>query len=288
MMFQGSIVAIVTPMHADGSIAMDALHDLVAWHLEEGTQGIVVAGTTGESATLTAQEYRQVISAVVSEVAHQIPVIAGSGTNCTQKTIELTQEAKDLGVDACLLLTPYCTRPTQAGLLAHYQKVADNVAIPQILYNVPTRTACDLLPQTTIALAKHPNIVGIKECVSSHYAPLMTALGGQFDIFSGDDGSAGELLTLGGQGVISVVANVAPRLMRNWCDAFAQGDSATALALQQRLQGLNDTLFLESNPIPVKWALNQMGKIPPGIRLPLTPLSVQYQPLLQEALRGVL
>ncbi|HLF66862.1 MAG TPA: 4-hydroxy-tetrahydrodipicolinate synthase [Gammaproteobacteria bacterium] len=284
-MFSGSIVALVTPMHADGSLDIDALRRLVAWHIEQGTQALVAAGTTGEFSALTPEEYRIVIRAVVEESAHRIPVIAGSGTSCTQKTIELTQLAKDLGVDACLLLTPCGIKPTQAGLIAHYLKIAQSVAIPQLLYNVPTRTACDLLPETVAQIAQHPHVVGIKECVSDHYSPLMNTLGQRLDILSGDDASALELFTLGGHGVISVVANVVPKLMRTFWEAAKAGQNDEAQRLQHSLQALYDTLFLEANPIPVKWALHEMGAIGSEIRLPLTPLSELYRAKVQEALR---
>lgn len=288
-MFSGSIVALVTPMHADGRLDLDALRNLVAWHIEQGTQGLVVAGTTGESAALSLEEYQTVIREVVKSAAKRIPVIAGSGTNSTQKTIALTQMAKDLGVDACLLLTPYCVRPTQAGLVAHYLAVANNVAIPQILYNVPSRTACDLLPESVVQLAPHPHIVALKECVSANgrYEQLIESVGSQIDILTGDDATTFDLLKVGGKGVISVVANVAPRLVQDLCEAGLQKDWDKALQLKQQLQGLYDNLFVESNPIPVKWALTQMGRIPSGIRLPLTPLSVQYQAPLATALQGI-
>ncbi len=284
-MFSGSIVALVTPLHADGRLDLESLRRLVSWHIEQGTQGIVAAGTTGEFSALTAEEYRLVVSTVIEESAHRVPVIAGSGTSSTQKTIELTQLAKDLGVDACLLLTPCGIKPTQAGLIAHYLKIAQSVAIPQIVYNVPTRTACDLLPESVIKIAQHPHVVGIKECVSGHYQPLITALGGRFAILSGDDPTALDLMKLGGQGVISVVANVAPQLMRELCDRARAGRLDEADRLQQRLLALYDTLFIESNPIPVKWALHEMGWIGSAIRLPLTPLSETYRAQVQAALR---
>lgn len=284
-MFSGSLVALVTPMNPDGSLAISALRNLVAWHIEQGTQGIIAAGTTGESAALTFAEYQQVIREVISEASGRIPVIAGTGTNSTQKTIELSQAAKDLGADACLILTPYCVKPTQQGLLLHYQKIANSVAIPQILYNAPGRTCCDLLPETVAQLMGYPHIVGIKECVSENnrYQQLVQLSQHRMDILSGDDVTVYDLFKAGGQGVISVTANVAPKQMRAFCDA-AKKDLNSAKALDEQLQALHHVLFLESNPIPVKWALYQMGLIPAGIRLPLTPLSVQYQKMLSEAL----
>lgn len=288
-MFSGSLVALVTPMNQEGSLDIPALRDLVAWHIEQGTQGIIAAGTTGESAALNFDEYQQVIREVLTEARARIPVIAGTGTNSTEKTIALTKTAKELGADACLILTPYCVKPTQQGLLLHYQKIADSVAIPQILYNAPGRTAVDLLPETVQQLVAYPNIVAIKECVSENnrYQTLVKMAQGKMDILSGDDGSAFELLRVGGQGVISVTANIAPKLMREFCDAMLNGDIASGQKLDQQLQPLHHALFLESNPIPVKWALAQMGLIPPGIRLPLTPLSVQYHDALKEALNGL-
>ncbi|MFA6038039.1 MAG: 4-hydroxy-tetrahydrodipicolinate synthase [Legionellales bacterium] len=285
-MFSGSLVALVTPMHADGSLDISALRDLVAWHIEQGTQGIIAAGTTGEAAALTFLEYQQVVREVLLETRARVPVLAGTGTNSTQKTIELTQTAKELGVDACLILTPYCVKPTQAGLLLHYQKIADSVSIPQILYNAPGRTACDLLPETVKQLVGYANIVGIKECVSENnrYQTLVQYAADQMAVLSGDDATAYELLKVGGQGVISVTANVAPRLMRQFCDAMLAGDVELGHKLDKQLQALHQNLFLESNPIPVKWALHKMGLIPSGIRLPLTPLSVQYHTALNEAL----
>ncbi|MGA2655184.1 MAG: 4-hydroxy-tetrahydrodipicolinate synthase, partial [Gammaproteobacteria bacterium] len=225
-MFSGSLVALVTPMNADGSLAINALRDLVAWHIEQGTQGIIAAGTTGESAALNFAEYQQVVREVLSEARGRVPVIAGTGTNSTEKTIELTRTAKALGADACLILTPYCVKPTQLGLLLHYKKIADSVAIPQILYNAPGRTACDLLPETVKQLIAYPNIVGIKECVSDNnrYQTLVELAQQKMDILSGDDITAYELLRVGGQGVISVTANVAPKLMRGFCDAMLSGD----------------------------------------------------------------
>ncbi len=288
-MFSGSLVALVTPMHADGLVDFNALHDLVAWHIEQGTQGIIAAGTTGESAALTFAEYQQVIREVINEARGRVPIIAGSGCNSTQKTIELTRTAKELGADACLILTPYCVKPTQGGLLQHYQKIADNVAIPQLLYNAPGRTACDLLPETVAQLVGKAHIVGIKECVSANnrYQTLVNQAANKMAIFSGDDPTALDLFKAGGQGIISVTANIAPKLMRNFCDAALAGDIANAEKFDEQLQRLHRVMFLESNPIPVKWALNEMGRIPPGIRLPLTPLSVQYHAALREALHGL-
>ncbi len=287
-MFSGSLVALVTPMRADGSLDIAALHNLVAWHIEQGTQGIIAAGTTGEAAALTFSEYQQVIREVLQEARGRIPVIAGTGTNSTQKTIELTQTAKELGVDACLILTPYGIKPTQTGLLLHYQKIAEQVAIPQILYNAPGRTACDLLPQTVKQLMGHAHIIGIKECVSEHnrYQQLLAQRQERFDVLGGDDLTAYDLLKLGGQGVISVTANIVPKLMRTFCDAALKNE-AKAAQLDKQLQPLHQALFLESNPIPIKWALQLRGLIPAGIRLPLTPLSVQYQAALNEALHDL-
>jgi len=288
-MFSGSLVALVTPMNADGSLAIEALHKLIHWHIEQGTQGIVVAGTTGESPTLDFDEYRLLIQETIAQVAHRVPVIAGSGTNGTDKTISLTQAAKDLGVDACLLITPYYNKPTQAGLQAHYEKVARSVAIPQILYNNPVRTACDLLPETVGRLAKIANIIAIKEAVASdnRFGRLVEQADGQLRVFSGDDASVIDCLQAGGQGVISVTANILPQQMRAICDAGLNGQLAQAKALQETLMPCHQAMFVASNPVPVKWALAQLGFIPTGIRLPLLPLSTENQPTVHAALSAL-
>ncbi|MCX8049448.1 MAG: 4-hydroxy-tetrahydrodipicolinate synthase [Methylohalobius sp.] len=285
-MIKGSIVALVTPMNADGSLNDAVLRELVEFHIEQGTDAIVAVGTTGEAATLDYEEHCQVIRWVVEQARGRLPVIAGTGSNCTREAIELTQKAKDLGADACLLVTPYYNKPTQEGLYQHFKAVAEAVAIPQILYNVPSRCGCDLLPETVARLSLIPNIVGLKEACADPIARArqIRDLCPGFPIYSGDDASARQLCLEGGAGVISVTANVAPRLMHRMILAALAGDAEQAAALDNRLTGLHRALFLESNPIPVKWALNALGKIPEGIRLPLTWLAPQYQPEVRQAL----
>ncbi len=286
-MIQGSIVALVTPMQPDGSLHETALRKLVDWHIEQGTDAIVAVGTTGESATLDAEEHCQVIRWVVEQAAGKVPVIAGTGSNCTREAIELTREAESVGADACLLVTPYYNKPTQEGLYHHYRAIAEAVAIPQILYNVPGRTACDLLPSTVARLAGIDNIVGIKE--ASHDTParareIRQLCGADFPVYSGDDATACQVCLEGGAGVISVTANVVPRMMHQMIESARSGEHEQALSLDEQLAALHQDLFIESNPIPVKWALHAMGLIPPGIRLPLTWLEEIHQPRVQAAL----
>jgi 4-hydroxy-tetrahydrodipicolinate synthase len=286
-MFQGSMVALVTPMRADGSIDMEALDRLLDWHVAAGTDAIVAVGTTGESATLDFEEHCAVIAHAVSRVAGRIPVIAGTGANATREAIHLTQCARDAGADACLLVTPYYNKPTQQGLFLHYRAIAEAVDIPQILYNVPGRTAVDLLPETVERLASAPNIVGLKEALGKpeRTRELVARVGGRLELYSGDDATALDFLLAGGQGVISVTANVAPAMMHEMCAAALAGDAARAREINARLDGLNHALFLEANPIPVKWAVARMGLIPSGIRLPLTPLSEPYHAPVLDAMR---
>ena len=286
-MFQGSMVALVTPMRRDGSIDMDALDRLLDWHLAAGTDAIVAVGTTGESATLDFEEHCAVIARVVKHIGGRIPVIAGTGANATREAIHLTQCAKDAGADACLLVTPYYNKPTQQGLFLHYQAVAEAVDVPQILYNVPGRTAVDLLPETVERLAGVPNIVGLKEALGSpeRTRELVERVGGRIDLYSGDDATALDFLLAGGQGVISVTANVAPAAMHQMCMAALAGDGATARKINTRLDGLHHALFHEANPIPVKWAVTRMGLMPDGIRLPLTPLSEPFHAAVLDAMR---
>lgn len=274
-MFQGSMVALVTPMREDGSLDEASLRGLVDWHVEQGSDGIVAVGTTGECPTLDEEEHCRVIRLVVEYAAGRIPVIAGTGANSTTEAINLTRRAREAGADACLLVSPYYNKPTQEGLYLHHKAVAEAVDIPQILYNVPGRTACDMLPETVARLAGIDNIVGIKEATGDlSRVPLLRELcGDDFAIYSGDDATGRELLLLGGQGVISVTANVAPALMHRMCAAALAGDRAEAGNLDARLEALHRDLFIESNPIPVKWAMVELGRIPPGIRLPLTWLS---------------
>ena len=291
-MIAGSMVALVTPMDAQGRLDWDALSKLVDFHLQEGTNAIVAVGTTGESATLDVNEHIEVIRLVVKQVAGRIPVIAGTGANSTREAIELTTNAKAAGADACLLVTPYYNKPTQEGLYQHFKAIAEAVDIPQILYNVPGRTACDMLPATVIRLSTVPNIIGIKEATGdlTRVPAILAGVSSDFLVYSGDDATAVELILLGGKGNISVTANVAPRDMSDLCAAAMRGDADTARALHEKLMPLNKTLFIESNPIPVKWALHEMGMMSDGIRLPLTWLSEPCHEPLRQAMRqsGVL
>ena len=286
-MFHGSMVALVTPMHADGGLDWEALERLVEFHVENGTDAIVAVGTTGESATLDEAEHCQVIRFVVERVRGRLPVIAGTGSNSTREAIDLTRCAMEAGADACLLVTPYYNKPTQRGLYEHYKAVAEAVPIPQILYNVPGRTACDLLPETVEALSRLPNIVGIKEASGNLERPreLIARCGERLDVYSGDDALALDVVAAGGKGVISVTANVAPKPMHEALAAALAGDLEQARRINRPLEALHRDLFLEANPIPVKWALVEMGLIEPGIRLPLTPLSPRYHEPLRQAMR---
>ncbi|MES2674715.1 MAG: 4-hydroxy-tetrahydrodipicolinate synthase [Pseudomonadota bacterium] len=285
-MIQGSMVALVTPMNADTSLDWASLHKLVDWHLEQGTHAIVVVGTTGESATLTVLEHLQVVKKVVDQVNGRIPVIAGTGANSTAEAVELTQSAKDAGVDACLLVTPYYNKPTQEGLFLHHQHVARAVAIPQILYNVPGRTGVDMKTETALRLAGVANIVGIKEATGDllRAKALIEQAPSSFAIISGDDATAVELILMGGKGDISVTANVVPSQIARMCELALDGYAEAARAINARLLPLHDAMFVESNPIPVKWAVAQLGLMQPGIRLPLTSLSTQYHAQVKAAM----
>ncbi len=291
-MIAGSMVALVTPMDAQGGLDWDALSKLVDFHLQEGTHAIVAVGTTGESATLSVSEHIEVIRRVVDQVAGRIPVIAGTGANCTREAIELTENAKNAGADACLLVTPYYNKPTQEGLYQHFRHIAESVAIPQILYNVPGRTVCDMLPDTVARLSSVPNIIGIKEATGDlqRAREVLDRVSQDFLVYSGDDPTAVEMILMGGKGNISVTANVAPRAMSELCAAAMRGEAAMARAINDRLMPLHKNLFIESNPIPVKWALREMGLIQQGIRLPLTWLSERCHEPLRLAMRqsGVL
>jgi len=285
-MFNGSMVAMVTPMAADESVDSEALARLVEFHIEQGTDAIVAVGTTGESATLTHEEHAQVIADVVRLVNGRVPVIGGTGANSTHEAIELTRAAEKAGVDACLLVTPYYNKPTQEGLYLHYKAVAEAVSIPQILYNVPGRTACDMLGPTVVKLAEIDNIVGIKEATGDidRIHELVGNCGDDFDVLSGEDWLCCETMLAGGKGVISVTANVAPRQMHEMSVAAVAGDAERARKLDARLQPLHKGLFLESNPIPVKWAVEQLGLIGPALRLPMTPLSEHLYDDVREAM----
>jgi len=285
------MVAVVTPMQADGALDFAALAGLVEFHIENGTDALIAVGTTGESATLDFEEHIAVVAKVVELVRRRIPVIAGTGANSTREALHLTQRAMEAGADACLLVTPYYNKPTQEGLYRHYKLIADRVPIPQILYNVPGRTACDMQPDTVERLADTPNIIGIKEASTlERIQELVRRCGDRLDVYSGDDGIAAEAILSGAKGNISVTANVAPRLMHEMCAAALAGDRTRTEAINSQVAGLHKALFLESNPIPVKWAVSQLGLIPPGIRLPLTPLSEQFQPAVRAAMQqaGVL
>jgi 4-hydroxy-tetrahydrodipicolinate synthase len=286
-MIQGSIVALVTPMKRDGSLDDESLSRLIEFHIEQGTDAIVAVGTTGESATLDEEEHCRVIQFVVDRVAGRIPVIAGTGANSTTEAINLTVRAKDAGADACLLVTPYYNKPTQEGLYRHYKAVADAVNIPQILYNVPGRTACDMLPATVARLAQIPNIVGIKEATGNldRAKEIMRLCDPDFLLYSGDDATACEFCLIGGKGVISVTANVAPKLMHDMCAAAIAGNAETARGIDARLSALHRDLFIESNPIPVKWAVHDLRLIDAGIRLPLTWLSDSCHEAVRNAMR---
>lgn len=286
-MIQGSMVALVTPMHADNSLDWDSLHKLVDWHLEQGTHAIVAVGTTGESATLNVEEHLAVIKKIVDQVNGRIPVIAGTGANSTSEAVELTQAAKSAGADACLLVTPYYNKPTQEGLFLHHQFVAKAVAIPQYLYNVPGRTGVDMKPETALRLAKVPNIVGIKEATGDlERAKLLIQQAPEsFAIISGDDATAVDLILLGGKGDISVTANVVPAAIARMCELALAGEAEAARAINKRLLPLHDAMFVESNPIPVKWAVERLGLIQAGIRLPLTRLSEQYHQQVKTAMQ---
>jgi 4-hydroxy-tetrahydrodipicolinate synthase len=287
-MFHGSMVALVTPMTPDGSVDDPALTALVEFHVAHGTDAIVAVGTTGESATLDFPEHCAVMRRVVTLAAGRVPVIGGTGANSTSEAISLTRAAMEAGVDACLLVTPYYNKPTQEGLFQHFKAVAEAVAVPQILYNVPGRTAVDLKPETVRRLASISNIVGLKEATGDLERArwLVEHCGEQIDLYSGDDATAMEFMLAGGKGDISVTANVAPRAMHELCAAARAGDRQTASPLNERLMPLHTGLFVESNPIPVKWALHEMGLIQSGIRLPLTPLAEPLREPLRAAMRA--
>lgn len=271
-MIQGSLVALVTPMHESGEVDTESLKKLVEFHIEQGTDGLVAVGTTGESATLNEQEHCAVIRAVVDLVDDRIPVIAGTGANSTTEAIALTRAGKAAGATACLLVTPYYNKPTQEGLYRHYKTVAETVDIDQILYNVPSRTACDMLPETIARLAPIDNIIGVKEATAdlSRIAEIRAACGAKFALYSGDDATTCKFCLQGGNGVITVTGNVAPRLMHDMVQAAMDNDRDMALSLDAQLAGLHKHLFIQANPIPVKWAMTEMGLIGKGIRLPMT------------------
>lgn len=285
-MLQGSLVAIVTPMFDDGSLDLDALRQLIDWHIDAGTDGIVIVGTTGESPTVDVNEHCLLIKTTVEHVAKRVPVIAGTGANSTREAIELTQNAKDFGADACLLVAPYYNKPTQEGLYQHYAAVAAAVDIPQILYNVPGRTGCDISNDTAIRLSAISNIVGIKDATGGveRGTDLLLRAPKDFAVYSGDDATGMALMLLGAHGVISVTANIAPTFMHQMCVAAMAGDVKKACEINAKLFALHQKLFVEANPIPAKWVLQQMGLIKTGIRLPMVNLSAQYHDVLRHAM----
>jgi 4-hydroxy-tetrahydrodipicolinate synthase len=282
---QGSLVAIVTPMFDDGRLDIPSLNALIDFHIDQGTDGIVIVGTTGESPTVDFDEHCLLIKTAVSQVNGRVPVIAGTGANSTKEAIELTQKAKNLGVDACLLVAPYYNKPTQEGLYQHFMAIANAVDIPQILYNVPGRTSCDITNDTTLRLAAHKNIIGIKDATGGieRGTDLILRAPKDFAVLSGDDATAMSLMLLGGKGVITVTGNVAPKLMHEMCVAAVAGDAIKAREINAKLFQLHQKLFIEANPMPVKWVLAQMGLIKMGIRLPMVHLSAQYHDVLRSA-----
>ena len=288
-MITGSIVALITPMNPDGSIDWESLDRLVEFHISAGTDAVVAVGTTGESATLNPQEHIAAIERVVKTSAGRRPVIAGTGANNTAEAIELTAEAKRVGADACLLVTPYYNKPPQRGLIKHYEAIANAVDIPQWLYNVPGRTAVDMLNETVAELADIPQITAIKDATGDlqRGRELIKLVGDRMAVYSGDDATAWELIAAGGQGNISVTANVAPAMMHTLCMLALDGKADEAAALNQSLMSLHDAMFVEANPVPVKWALQRMGLCQPGIRLPLVELDTRYQPNVEQALSSL-
>lgn len=286
-MFSGSLVALVTPMAPDGAIDFACLERLVDWHVAQGTDGLVIAGTTGESATLTKVEHVEVIRVAAARAAGRIPVIAGTGSNSTAQTIDLSRAVSRLGIAGYLVVVPYYNKPTQEGMVRHFTAIADAVEQPIMLYNVPGRTVADMKPETVARLAGHPHIFGIKEATGEigRVEVIRRLCGAEFRLYSGDDATAREFINLGGHGVVSVTANVAPAAMAQMCRAALAGEMAHAAEIDAELADLHRDLFIEANPIPVKWALERMGLIPGGIRLPLTPLSADAQPSVEAAMR---
>jgi 4-hydroxy-tetrahydrodipicolinate synthase len=286
-MLSGSLVAIVTPMLEDGSLDLVRFKSLIDWHIAEGTQGIVVVGTTGESPTVDFDEHKELIRIAVEHAAGRVPVIAGTGANSTAEAIELSESAKQSGAQYSLSVVPYYNKPTQEGMYRHFRAIAEAVDLPLILYNVPGRTVADLQNDTVLRLAEVANIVGIKDATASmeRGSDLLRRAPRDFAVYSGEDATGLPLMLMGGRGVISVTANVAPRLMQEMCAAALSGDITRAREANDRLLGLHTKLFVEANPIPVKWALAQMGLIEPGIRLPLVPLSANFHEVVREAMR---
>lgn len=291
-MIKGSIVAIVTPMHADGSLDYPGLQKLIDWHIAEGTDGIVIVGTTGESATVSVAEHCELIRFTVAHANKRIPIIAGTGGNSTAEAIKLTEVAKEVGADAALVVVPYYNRPTQEGMYLHFKAIAEAVDLPIILYNVPGRTVADMSNETIVRLSKIPNIVGVKDATGNigRGTELLRDVPPSFAVYSGDDPTAMALMFCGGAGNISVTANVAPRAMHELCAAAMSGNFAKAIEINNKVLPLHAKLFVEPNPVPVKWALAEMGMMPAGLRLPLAPLSAGFHDTVRGALRdaGVL
>jgi 4-hydroxy-tetrahydrodipicolinate synthase len=285
-MIKGSIVAIVTPMHADGSLDYPGLQKLIDWHIAEGTDAIVIVGTTGESATVSVAEHCELIRFTVEHAKGRIPIIAGTGGNSTVEAIKLTESAKEYGADAALVVVPYYNRPTQEGMYQHFKAIAAAVDLPIILYNVPGRTVADMANETVVRLSAIPNIVGIKDATGNigRGLELLKLVPDSFAVYSGDDPTAIALMLCGGAGNISVTANVAPKAMHDLCAAAMAGDIATAVAINNKVMGLHAKLFVEPNPVPVKWALAEMGMMPAGLRLPLAPLSSDFHDTVRSAL----
>jgi 4-hydroxy-tetrahydrodipicolinate synthase len=286
-MIRGSIVAILTPMQDDGTLDLPRFKSLIDFHIGQGTDGIVVVGTTGESPTVTVDEHKELIRVAVAHAAKRVPIIAGTGGNSTAEAIELTESAKKAGADASLSVVPYYNKPGQEGLYRHFRTIAERVDIPMIVYNVPSRTVADISNDTVLRLAQIPNVIGIKDATGNmeRCSDLLRRVRNDFAVYSGDDASCLALILLGGHGVISVTANVAPRLMHDMCTAALAGDLKRARSLNNQLLPLHQKLFVEANPIPVKWAAAQMGLVGMGIRLPLTPLASQHHEIIRDALR---
>jgi 4-hydroxy-tetrahydrodipicolinate synthase len=288
-MFSGSIVALITPMHETGAVDHDCFRNLIEWHIASGTQAIVVNGTTGEGATLTPAERLELLTIAVQVTKGRVPIIAGTGTSSTAATIQETRAAASCGVDACMVVTPYYVRPTQHGLYEHYKAVAESTDLPILLYNVPKRTGCDIQPATVASLAHLSNIIGIKEATGDvmRVAAIRALTDERFILLSGDDETCVDFMRLGGQGVVSVVANIAPDLMQQMCAATLAGDLATANKINIKLAPLYAASMAEPNPIPTKWAMHKLGKIPAGIRLPLTTLSEPFHAMMSAALDNI-
>jgi 4-hydroxy-tetrahydrodipicolinate synthase len=288
MMIKGSLVAIVTPMHEDGSLDLDRYRALIDWHIESGTAAIVAVGTTGESPTVSVEEHQELIRVAVEHCKGRVPVIAGTGANSTREAIELTRHAREVGAQATLQVAPYYNKPTQEGLYQHFKAIAEEAGLPVILYNVPSRTVADMAGDTVLRLAQLPGVIGLKDATGDMYrgSELLARLPADFAVYSGNDDSALALMAMGAHGVISVTANVAPKQMAQMCRAALEGDFKSALAINRKLLPLHGKLYMEANPIPLKWAMNRMGLIEGGIRLPLTPLSAVHHDTVTTALKA--